>query len=294
MAIYDLIAGNAIGFAGGAISTGGNTYAIGNTLTFTLSAVSSLNVATPANAVPFSQDLSFTISRSYSVSSELLFSDMVAKPVDLWADNVVRFTQDASNAIFESASNVLAFVQDAVGSRGNENSLTFSQTLSVGFVRNISVTNVLTYVSSFSYTFDGLQVTIPVPSVPAPSGVLLTFGTLSVQLPSPEFGNVNGLAQSRIQMSSRGGDLIIYRDPSWPTTETLKYQFKDLSNSRAKRFLAFIDASLGQDITLVDYEGVSWTGIITNPDTAVTQEGPELGAACGGFNVEIEFQGVMS
>ena len=293
MAIYNLVAGNAVGFAADAISVGGDTYAITSTITFSNSAVSSLNVSTSANAVPFSQDLSFTTSRGYSVSSVLFFSDLVARPVELWADNTFRFEQEASNAVHEATSSGLVFTQVAVPSRGIENTLTISQTVSVLYVRNITVTSVLTYVSSVAYTLDGLQPTIAIPSFPVPSGVLLSFGTLSVQLPSPEFGNVNGISQSRIQMNSRGGDLIIYRDPAWPTTETLKYQFKDLSNTKAKNFLAFIDASLGRDITLVDYEGVSWTGIIINPDTAVTQEGQELGVNCGGFNVELEFQGVM-
>lgn len=291
MAIYDLYVQNAIGFDAGAVSSGGNTYAAGNTLNFVQSVSTGLAVVSAETVLFFDQEATFVITRQLSVSNTITFTDQVSRPKDLYVSNVFRFTQEAGTANFQSSNNSLTFTTLAVASRGIGNLLAFTQTTSFNLVKNISASNTLAFLNLPAVVLDSLTPVIVVPTIPAASPVTLIFEALTVVLKSPEFGNVNGISQSRIQMNSRGGDLIIFRDPMWPTTETLKFQFKDLPNYKAKNFLNFIDVSLGQDITLVDYEGVSWTGIITNSQTAATQEGPEFDVACSGFNVEIEFQG---
>src|SRR5581483_92971 len=100
----------------------------------------------------------------------------------------------------------------------------------------------------------------------------LNFQGSIVVLPSPDFGNQEDLSFDRINSKSRGGDLIVYRDPNWTHTITLKLKFSFITQSKANTLILFIKRSLGQQITLTDWEGFTWTGIISTPAGEVVQE----------------------
>lgn len=118
--------------------------------------------------------------------------------------------------------------------------------------------------------------------------VTLTYGSLSMTLRNPDFENVDRIEVSRISRKTRGGDLVIYRDPAWPTTRSFDLKFSFLSEIQTRNLLRFLDQSLGQNIVLVDWEGRSWTGIITTPLAEVTQPGRENKTA------HFLFQGVLT
>src|SRR5262245_14342067 len=123
--------------------------------------------------------------------------------------------------------------------------------------------------------------------------VTLTGAGKTVVLPSPEFDDTLKVEHLRVNAESRAGTRIIFRDPDWPITQTLEYKFTDLSQYLAWNMLDFIQATLGINITLVDYTGKTWIGIILNPDAAIEQYSPNFNDFnCGGFSIELKFEGV--
>lgn len=144
---------------------------------------------------------------------------------------------------------------------------------------------------------DSQAPTPPVPSFPGPmTGILAPFQLVypaegpvqaSVTLRSPEFGNKERLSFNRINRETRGGTLIIYADPIWPKTQTLVMTFTALLRQQAQDLLSFLGDFLGQEVGLIDHEHRYWRGVITNPDEAVVQDGPNR------FTANLEFEGEL-
>lgn len=103
--------------------------------------------------------------------------------------------------------------------------------------------------------------------------VTLTYGTLSVTLRNPDFGNRESVQLRRINRKSRGGDLQIMRKANWPQTNIFEYQISNLKEEEKQAFLNFVRTSLGQQITMTDYEGRSWTGFILTPNEEAAEQG---------------------
>jgi hypothetical protein len=113
---------------------------------------------------------------------------------------------------------------------------------------------------------------------------------------NPEFGNQDKYEQNRIYRRTRGGNLIQYRDPIWPTTETISYSFKYLTNNEAHGLLNFIDKTLGLMILLQDYDDQWWQGLIINPEKEISQDNKEdQTPTCDTprFSASFDFVGVM-
>lgn len=133
-----------------------------------------------------------------------------------------------------------------------------------------------------------------------PGNLTMTCGALSIELPLPEFGNKITYHQSRVEATTRGGDLIIYYDKGvtptafvgfgkkWPTSETLEFDFAYLDDENSLLLKGFLLATVGLKITVIDYMGLTWQGYIINPETEILQ--------AGRFNFKsntIRFQGVL-
>ncbi len=125
------------------------------------------------------------------------------------------------------------------------------------------------------------------PVLSNPSSISLTYGSTILTLRNPDFGNSHRLEMARINRKTRGGDLRIKRDPMWPESEILTFKFSYLKESDTLKLLHFYEQSLGKDVVLVDYEGRSWTGIITNKPTI--GEGSK-----NNFTTDIVFQGILT
>jgi hypothetical protein len=98
-----------------------------------------------------------------------------------------------------------------------------------------------------------------------------TFGTNVVVLRDPDFDNVERFETSRLNTKTRGGDLVLYRDPMWPVSTIFDWHFSYLSEKQTQDLLRFLDLSLGQDVTVTDFEGRTWVGVITTPAGEVVQ-----------------------
>jgi hypothetical protein len=117
--------------------------------------------------------------------------------------------------------------------------------------------------------------------------IILTQGSRSVTLRNPDFGDTDTIESRRIQRKNRGGDLIMYRDPQWPKTETLTFEFSYLKRTDLMSLLEFIKATLGQNVVLTDYNGRTFTGIIITPSEELAQAGRENFTAKFSFQVEL-------
>ena len=117
--------------------------------------------------------------------------------------------------------------------------------------------------------------------------ITLTKGTLSIQLRSPEFGNTDALEIRRINRKTRGGDILVFRDPQWPKTRTFQLKFQFLKEDDLSRLLNFMHVTLGQIVTFVDHEGRSWNGIIITPTDEVSVPGRNNFAAQFSFQVQL-------
>lgn len=292
MAIIVLAAESNLNFNSGLSGIQPNNLSVSSTLTFTQVARTKDIFVSASNHLMLTQQ-SIQHSIYLSVSSYLDLHQQGARSIECHAVSSLYFVGTPVSGNFQSAADVLGLAQAVQASRGLDSFLNLTQTVSlvrdiafpaatqIGFVQNVAV-----------WKHNSLAPVIAIPAVPEFTPVVLTGAGRTITLRVPEFGNTDSIELSRIQRNSRAGDLIIWRHPSWPKAEKWKYSFQNLSERQSKDFLAFIDATLGQEITLTDHEGVSWSGIIVTPEAPVSQEGPDAGVRCGGFNCEFEFQGV--
>lgn len=101
--------------------------------------------------------------------------------------------------------------------------------------------------------------------------ITLQLDDFFVQLPSPDFDNVEGFTYTRVNKRTRGGDLIIYRDSYWPKSRSFSYTWSNLKPKERNTLLYFMLHTLGRIVTLVDYENRTFSVYIKNPDSEFTE-----------------------
>jgi hypothetical protein len=145
-------------------------------------------------------------------------------------------------------------------------------------------------------TIPGSTVTAPEENLQDPQGDTGNFSlrtpplgtpTSQVILRNPELDNRDRNAFTRINNETRGGKLVVYADPTWPTVRTLAVTIVGLIETEVDGLHTFMQSTLGQEIGLTDWEGRLWKGVITNPNEAATQDGK------GKWVVTFEFEGEM-
>ena len=97
----------------------------------------------------------------------------------------------------------------------------------------------------------------------------------TVTLRSPDFGNKTKIEVRKINRKSRGGDIIMYRDPEWPKTSFYQVSFSFLKEQQAKDLLKFLMDTLGQVIGFIDHKGFIREGIVITPNDPIVQAGRE-------------------
>lgn len=135
-----------------------------------------------------------------------------------------------------------------------------------------------------------LELEGPRPGVTAPFQLVYPAGgpvTDSVTLRSPNFGNKDRLGFNRVLRETRGGTLIVFADPMWPKIQTLVLNFSGLTSDQAQELLTFLEAHLGEEVGVYDWEHRYWTGVITTPTDPVVQDGRDS------FSASFEFEGEL-
>jgi hypothetical protein len=113
--------------------------------------------------------------------------------------------------------------------------------------------------------------------------------TDTLVLRAPNLGNKDRLQMSRVSRETRGGTLIVFADPIWPKVQTLVLNFSGLTWAEAKGLHTFMDAHLGMEIGMLDWEHRFWRGVLTKLDDPIVQDGP----GCK-YSVGFEFEGEMA
>ena len=253
------------------------------------------------------QDVAVNKVLNQSVTSFLSLNSNGVRVKEFAVSNLLSLVQAAYKVLPEELAQTLTFTQSVAVTRGTLNTFTIVQTVVVNIVKVISITHTVAFDDGVTalldnnWQFTGVFTPVdiadydpsslnlpPVPASPIP--VQFIGGPYSLIFGNVDFGDSDVIEHTRINRRARGENLIVYRDPRWPRTETLKFKLTDLSASQGKSILEFINFNLAQQIKFSDWIGVRWIGVIVNPETQLVQPGRDLGCS-GRYEIEIEFQG---
>jgi len=123
------------------------------------------------------------------------------------------------------------------------------------------------------------------------SGAKLSFKGITgtqeiVFLRNPELDDRDRLGFTRINRESRGGELQVFRDPTWPEVNTLQGTVVGLKKEDSDAFLQFLEDHLGEEVSLNDWHGRYWRGVIINPGEPTVEDSRDR------WTVAFEFEGV--
>lgn len=205
-------------------------------------------------------------------------------------------SQNFNNTPSPNATSTLALTDEAVGSYGFESTLSFTQSVLAGI--QYEVEQEISFVSSVSrggsiWNRSGSNAMVLTSagngfdnndkcgrrygnaSALVSAGRLTLFskdGQYSVILRNPEIDNLRRTAFDRVVRETRGGDLIVYRDSSWNVVQTLLFSITALKRTTLDSLQTFFLNTLGEEITLVDWLGEEWSGVVTKPDETFTED----------------------
>jgi hypothetical protein len=94
-------------------------------------------------------------------------------------------------------------------------------------------------------------------------------------LRNPSFGNQYKYNYNRIQRETRGRDLLINANSTYAFksyVEVLAYTIDYLKQIDGANLINFLNLNLGMLITLIDYEGMTFKGIIITPEVQLIQK----------------------
>lgn len=257
----------------------------------------------------FQQTVAGGFDKNIAVASVLVFEHTVGRPFSASASSVISFTQLAQ--IKNIATSTLALVQTVtVGkSREVEHDLGLVQTIVHTSLFTRALSNAIAFVQSAIYILERActekdyspfvgaagspDFTPPTTTPPTLGAATLTLTypyvspTSTLVLRNPEFRNQDSLSFNRINRETRGGTLIIFADPSWPKSQTLRLEINHLKQSQVDDLLDFLLDSLGKEIGLLDHESRQWRGIILTPDADISHVGRE------NRSVQFDFEGEL-
>jgi hypothetical protein len=103
--------------------------------------------------------------------------------------------------------------------------------------------------------------------------------TFTLQCKTPELGNNHTYTAMRLMRETRGKTFHTIRYAMWPKVDVMNINFMNLDQTAANNFKSLITMSVGKYIGYLDYLSRQWKCLITNPDTAISQEAVNCGYA---------------
>lgn len=208
----------------------------------------------------------------------------------------------------KSAQNGLTLAVAAAAFRVlvTRNEISLNQSVTLNFSRLLTASNAIQTSQSFTYetnrlsdkqynpqTGDGSPINPIAPTLERRHDVELYYPDLgtkvySILLKTPEFGNLDRNAYTRINRESRGGSLTVFSDPKWPKTRSLLLSFVGVKDSEKSALKTLLRETIGVRIGFRDWEGRVWTGIVLNPDTPFTKN------RRFGFDISLELMAELS
>lgn len=114
----------------------------------------------------------------------------------------------------------------------------------------------------------------------------------TLSLRSPETDDRDRYGFNRINRETRGGELHVYGDPEWSKVNTLLFTIVALTDGQGdcpdkiNDLMDFFQDTLGEQIQLHDWTGVTWKGVVTTPNETATED------AEGYWTITFEFEGI--
>jgi len=242
---------------------------------------------------------------------------ILAAAIAASASDSLSLTDEARTNITPAASDDLIVTDkaEAVTTKLLADSLSLSDSATYNVVRNLDASDsielsesVLWYnrLDDYLYVYHPFAGSGP-SSAPTPppleldgpiSGITVPFQLVypvtgpfsdTLSLRAPNLGNRDRLQMSRVSRETRGGTLIVYADPMWPTIQTLVLDFSGLTQAEVSGLHTFMDDHLGLEIGILDWEHRFWRGIITELSKPIVQDG----RGCK-YSVGFEFEGEMA
>lgn len=238
-------------------------------------------------------DVAISSIKSISVANTLAFSQIVVDLTNLHVFDIITLADTAVSNIHDiSVANSVAFADIASATKTHNVSsiipltdavkralqLPRSIAAPISFVQSVEIYIAQTKSDLCTYAPQVGTGPITISSTPptiTPSTLTLFWPTVSpsltVVLRNPKFGNKIAYTPNRINRKSRGGKMIVFRDNDWPTFTLLTMEFEMLNATQIAAFKSFLQSTLGLVVGLTDHDGGIWNGIITTPDTPITQ-----------------------
>lgn len=252
-------------------------------------------------------DLAFTtelnhndsvFNRSISHNIDLNGLGSVTTELSPSAPSTITFTHSVQVPLLFVVEHTIDFGQTVASEAQNsvvEQTLAFTQTVSIGgIVRNFSLFDTIDFGKVHAAWLMSVSDCIYDPQPPrsiefpiVPQSFIRLQDDLqapvnTIDIRSANLGNIEEIELFRVFNTSRSRTYTSFRDPDWPQNRTLKIVSSENTQAESITFLAFLVATAGQKIRLIDWEGRHWLGIITNPSTAVQ----DLGSCRYQFNID--------
>lgn len=133
--------------------------------------------------------------------------------------------------------------------------------------------------------------TLGVEPFTAQTGAKLVFSNITgtddlVVLKNPELDDRDRVGYTRINRESRGGELQMFRDPTWPLVNTVQGTIVGLKKQDVVDWQDFMSEHLGEEISMADWHGRYWRGVIINPGEPAVEDTRDR------WTVAFEFEGV--
>jgi len=100
--------------------------------------------------------------------------------------------------------------------------------------------------------------------------MIISYGSYSVTLPSPVYGDETSVSINTNTNTNRQGANILYRSSDWLKTKTVQYLFETLTGDTVDDLIELLDASAGQLVSVTDHLS-SYSGyIVTDGHEIIT------------------------
>lgn len=263
----------------------------------------------------FLTDVARSLNKYVSASDKIVFTGYGAVPITYTVTHTLNLT-DLGYMSF--ADSVLAFTQTAEAGKGPgipTQEISFTQdVITHGIFRRTVVTD-LGITQSFTYYEDApclrKQYTpfignasdsapstdLPLKQYTGEDRFIMYYPSrgervTEVVLRAPLFGDRDRNAYTRINRESRGGDLIVYADPNWPSIRNMLVTITGITKTEADAYLDFVYTYLGQQIGITDWQGRQWEGVILNPNEPAVNDSKDKWTIT--FDFEGELLGVFA
>ncbi len=220
---------------------------------------------------------------------------IVSGAINETANNILTLVDSAARVYGDVESLTFAQAVSVTVGSGLRDTLTFSQVITKSHTANHPANTLLTLAQTVRYTLINPKVLCqynpfigtttdtlapPPPRVLAPART--TYYNIQMFYPTdtptttltirrPEFGDQDRLEFSRIKQETRGGTLYVYADTLWPRTQHMLLSFTGLSEVESQAILTLIEAALGCQVGLRDWEGREWCGVLLDTDNPLTR-----------------------